>query len=492
MSSVHGMLNQKAKILCTMGPAIASEEKIVALVKAGANAFRLNMSHGSYTSHEHYIACIRAAEEKLKIHLPIIADLQGPKIRVGDFADRETMTLVAGREILLADVSVIKHRKLKPSDTLVPVTYPTLSKDVKKGDVLLLDDGLLKIQVRDITDDVVRALVVHGGVLKPRKGINLPNINVSQPAMTTKDRADVRFAIEKDCDYVAVSFVRTAADVENVRRYVAKYGGSQWIIAKIEKPEALTNIDAIIDASDAIMVARGDLGVEIPSQAVPIFQKKIIKLCNAKAKPVITATQMLESMIQNPRPTRAEASDVANAVLDGTDAVMLSAESSVGAYPVEAVHYMRTICTEAERELLGDGLLHHPDALQYDPKEQNTDSIAMAAARIAEESRVSGIASLSYSGKTARLISNRRPKAPILAITTMRSTARKMQLMWGVTGLVVTTITSTDETIETIKQDLVREKYFPAGSIVVFTIGRPLVGRARTNMLSIETLEAVR
>jgi len=489
MATAHGSLHHKAKILCTMGPAIASVDKIVALVKAGANAFRLNMSHGSYSSHEHNINCIRQAEDKLGVYLPIIADLQGPKIRVGDFKDKEFMTLVVGREIRLADVGTIRAKKLEESESLVPVQYPTLAKDVQKGDVLLLDDGLLKLQVKDVTDDIVRALVVHGGVLKPRKGINLPGTSVSQPSITSKDRADIRFAIDNDVDYIAVSFVRTSADVENVRRYVGKYGGTQWIIAKIEKPEALQNIEAIIAASDAIMVARGDLGVEIPSQAVPIMQKKIIKLCNHAAKPVITATQMLESMIKAPRPTRAEASDVANAVLDGTDAVMLSAETSVGAYPVEAVHYMRTICTEAENELLGDGLLHHPENAMYEPTESNTDSIAMAAARIAEEARVAGIASLSYSGQTARLISNRRPKAPILAITTMRSIARRMGLLWGVTGLVVDTITSTDETIEHIKSLLVKQKYFTANSTVVFTIGRPLVGRAKTNMLSIEALK---
>jgi pyruvate kinase len=489
MSQHHPALHHKAKILCTMGPAIASEDKIVALVKAGANAFRLNMSHGSYSSHEQYIAAIRGAEAKLGIFLPIIADLQGPKIRVADLGERDYLTLTTGRDVRLADIAVIKHMKLLPSEDLIPVQYPTIAKDVKPGDELLFDDGMLKVKVKKTDGNVVTALVIHGGLLKPRKGINLPNINVSQPALTTKDRADVRFAIEQDCDYVALSFVREAADVESVRRYIAKYGGSQWVIAKIEKPEALTNIEAIIDAADAVMVARGDLGVEVPSATVPIVQKKIIKLCNAKAKPVITATQMLESMIKAPRPTRAEASDVANAVLDGTDAVMLSAETSVGAYPVEAVHYMRTICTEAEHELINDGLLHNPDTPHYDPKEANTDSIAMSAARIAEESRVSGIATLSYSGQTARLISNRRPRTPILAITTMRSVARRMGLLWGTMGVVVDTITTTDETIESIKAHLVRDKYFAPGSLIVFTIGRPLVGRARTNMLSIESLE---
>jgi pyruvate kinase len=357
---------------------------------------------------------------------------------------------------------------------------------VKPGDELLLDDGMMKLQVVDTNGEYVRCRVVYGGELKPRKGINLPQTNVSQPSMTSKDRADVRFAIEHDFDYIALSFVRTAQDVESVRRYITKYGGTQLVIAKIEKPEALENIEAIVEASDVIMVARGDLGVEIPAESVPMVQKQIIRLCNNHAVPVITATQMLESMIRNPRPTRAEASDVANAVLDGTDAVMLSAETSVGAYPVEAVHYMRKICSEAERSLSEDGSIHHPTPTYPLTKEMNTFSIAAAAAHIAEETRVSAIATLTYSGETARLISNRRPRAPILAITTLRSVARRLGLLWGITGVVLETITTTDDTIESIKRMLVAEKIVPAGATVVFTIGRPLVGRARTNMLSIE------
>lgn len=471
-----------------MGPAIATQQKIEQLLRAGANAFRLNMSHGNHDAHAHSVDIIRKAESRTGVYVPIIADLQGPKIRVANFTDVEFMTLVTGTEITLADVSIIRSRKLGTSPTLVPVHYPTLGSDVQRGDVLLFDDGLMQVQVVDTDGELVRVMVTNGGKLKPRKGINLPNINVSQPSITAKDRTDIRFAIEQGVDYIAVSFVRRAADVENVRRYITKHGGNQLIIAKIEKPEALACIEQIIEVSDAIMVARGDLGVEIPAQSVPIAQKRIIKLCNIAAKPVITATQMLESMIQNPRPTRAEASDVANAVLDGTDAVMLSAETSVGAYPVEAVHYMRTICTEAERELADDGLLHQPQAKHFHPTEANTDSIAMAAAHIAEEHRVAAIVSLSYSGRTSRLISNRRPRTPILAVTTDLHVARHMNLNWGVVGMVVDKTESTDDMIERIKAYLVKGKFFAPGSIIVFTIGRPLVGRAKTNMLSIETL----
>ena len=484
-------LRTKAKILCTMGPAVASTTKVVNMVRAGANAFRLNMSHGSYSTHEDFISYIRAAEEKLGVHLPIIADLQGPKIRVGDFgSDITSLNLSNGREVRLADVSVVRAKKLVISDELIPVQYPTLASDVKKGDELLLDDGLLKLQVKSTTKNVVTCVVIHGGTLKPRKGINLPQTSVSQPSMTSKDRADVRFAIEHDVDYIALSFVRQASDIENVRRYINKYGGTQPVIAKVEKPEALDNIEEIVESADVIMVARGDLGVEIPAERVPMVQKNIIRICNEHAVPVITATQMLESMIRAPRPTRAEASDVANAVLDGTDAVMLSAETSVGAYPIEAVHYMRQICMEASNQIEQDGMLFEPQNPKVLTKEQNTASIAMAAAQIAEESRVGAIASLSYSGETVRLISNRRPQAPIICATTLRSVARRMGLLWGVTGLVLDSVTSTDETIEYIKDLLIKDRILPVGSTVIFTIGRPLIGRARTNMISIETLES--
>ena len=488
MNTTRVMLNQKAKILCTMGPAVASTEKVVALVKAGANAFRLNMSHGSHEAHTQFISFIRKAEEELDVHLPIIADLQGPKIRVADFKHVDVIPLANAKEVQIGDVAALRGKKIPANVTVVPVNYPTIAKDVKKGDVLLFDDGLIKVQVKDTDGTIIKAVVVHGGNLKPRKGINLPHTAVSQPSMTPKDRADVRFAVEHGVDYIALSFVRKAEDVETVRKYITKHGGTQWVIAKIEKPEALSNIDAIVDASDAIMVARGDLGVEIAAAAVPSVQKRLIRLCNEKAKPVITATQMLESMIQNPRPTRAEASDVANAVLDGTDAVMLSAETSVGAYPVETVHYMRTICQEAESMLLNDGMPHPHLQMPIGINRSNTESIAVAVYHIAEEKRVSAIISLSYSGETSRLISNQRPRAPIFSVTTERAVARRMGLLWGVTGIVIEQLTNTDETIDYIKASLLKEKLFPPTATVVFTIGRPLVGRARTNMLSLEVL----
>ena len=488
MNTTRSMMHHKVKILCTMGPAIASQEKIVALVKAGATAFRLNMSHGNHETHARNVAIIREVENLLDVHLPIIADLQGPKIRVADFTHVDSIPLVAGTYVRIVDAGIARSSTFTSKETVIPVTYPSVARDVKKGHILLFDDGLIKVQVRDTDGTSVRALVVHGGLLKPRKGLNLPDTDVSQPSMTAKDRADVKFAIQQNVDYIALSFVRKAVDVDALRKAIVKNGGQQWVIAKIEKPEALTNLEGIVHASDAIMVARGDLGVEIPAAAVPIVQKRIIRLCNSLAKPVITATQMLESMIHNARPTRAEASDVANAVLDGTDVVMLSAETSVGAYPVEAVQTMRTICQEAEDVLLNDGRVNDHYEPPHGKQRSNTESIAVAVAQIAEEKRLSAIISLSYSGETSRLISNQRPRAPIFSVTTDQGVARRVGLLWGVTGVVIQTLHSTDETIDYIKASLLKEKLFAPGATVVFTIGRPLVGRARTNMLSIESL----
>jgi pyruvate kinase len=306
--------------------------------------------------------------------------------------------------------------------------------------------------------------------------------------MSDKDKKDVKFAVEQGVDYVALSFVRKPEDIHHIKKVIAKLGGKQWVIAKIEKPEAVTNIDAIVQASDVIMVARGDLGVEIPAAEVPTVQKNIIAVCNRYAKPVITATQMLESMINNPRPTRAEASDVANAVLDGTDVVMLSAETSVGAFPVETVSYMRTICSEAESHCKQDDMRIRRRTLGLPRKEHNTDLIATAAATIAENQDVAGISTLSLSGETALLISNRRPNTPIIAMTEFAEIARRTGLFWGVTGVLIDKVGGTDFTVEHMKQFLKKEQFFKSGESVVITIGRPLVARSRTNMLTIEQI----
>ncbi len=479
--------NYKTKILCTVGPAIKSADKLEEVIRAGGNAFRLNFSHGSHAMHKETIERIRAVEKKLGIAIPIVADVQGPKIRVGDLKN-DVVSLINGREVLLAHDA--HWKRMGCPEEIIPVQYGSLARDVRKGDELLFDDGLLKVKVLETQDNIVRALVSVGGLLKSRKGINLPNVSISQPSLTEKDKADIEFAVEHDCDYIAVSFVRNANDVIAAKTLIRRLKGNQSVIAKIEKPEALVNIKAIIEASDAIMIARGDLGVEIPASKVPTVQKEIIKLCNECAMPVITATQMLESMVQNHRPTRAEASDVANAVLDGTDAVMLSAETSVGAFPIEAVAYMRRICTEAEKlfaasedrlphTILADNL-HEEDAL--------TSSVARAVVAISEEVAIKGIAVLTYTSRTVRFIAHNRPDIPIIAITLQTPTARKVNLLRGVHAVLMQQFTSTDDAVEAIKTKLVRDRLFPSGSQVVITVGRPLQQLARTNMISIEKL----
>jgi len=487
-SSFHNdYVHYYTKILCTMGPAIASKPKIIELVQAGANAFRLNMSHGSHEMHKANIDYIRAAEKELGIYLPIIVDLQGPKIRVSDLKD-SVIQLETGKNIYIADSTQLKKLKTSKPDNIIPVEYPSIAKDVKVGDILLFDDGLMQVIVKKVDNPLILVTVMNGGMLKSRKGINLPNIDISQPSMSDKDKDDVKFAIAHNVDYIALSFVRKAEDIINIKKYIKKSGGSQWVIAKIEKPEAVVNIEDIVKEADAIMVARGDLGVEIPAAEVPSAQKKIIAMCNKYAKPVITATQMLESMIYNPRPTRAEASDVANAVLDGTDVVMLSAETSVGSYPVETVSYMRTICKEAEKHLLQDEIRLRRRESYISGKESIALLIASAAATIAEDPGIKGILTLSLSGETALLISNKRPISPIIAMTEFEHIARRVGLFWGVTGLVIHKVSGTDETVEEMKEFLVKHKYFHKDSTVLITSGRPIVARSRTNMLTIERL----
>lgn len=478
----------KTKILCTFGPAIASEEKVIQLLDAGATAFRLNMSHGSHEVHKRAVEIIRSIEKKRGIYIPILADVQGPKIRVGDL-EGAGVSLINGNTVYFADESVWDKKK-RPAD-LIPVRYATFAKDVTPGSTVLFDDGLLKIKVLSSDGEIVTAIVENGGLLKSRKGINLPNTHVNQPSLTEKDKKDLVFAIEQGCDYLALSFVRTAQDVLEAKEYMRKKGGSMWVVAKIEKPEAIVNIETIVDAADAIMIARGDMGVEIPAAQVPIVQKRIITLCNNQAKPVITATQMLESMIQNPRPTRAEASDVSNAVSDGTDVVMLSAETSVGAYPVEAVSYMRTICREAEEEMIKTAEMQKrraEAALDIKLPDDRADAIAGAVGTIIREMNVDAIAAVTATGKIARYMSSRKFSLPIFSITQDVTISRKVSLLWGVYAVEISNVDNTDEAIEAVRNILVKRKYLAKGATVVISIGRPLNLRSRTNMLSIEQL----
>ncbi len=480
----------RTKILCTVGPAVASPEKLSQLVAAGADAFRLNFSHGTEETHATYVSWIREVERRVGRFIPVVLDLPGPKLRVATLPEG-AVELRAGEEIVLVDTAHYGEVAARErSRVVIPVEFPTIARDLKGGDTVLLDDGKMRLRVvgKEGTR-AVRAVVVVGGVLQSRKGINVPGVRLSLPGLTERDRQGILFAARHACDFVAVSFVRSAEDVLAVRELLQGAGSDAWVVAKIEKPEALADIERIVQAADGIMIARGDLGVEIPAVQVPLVQKRLIALANSKARLVITATQMLESMVQNPMPTRAEASDVANAVLDGTDVLMLSAETSVGAYPVEAVAYMRSICQEAEQ-----ALTVHPEIVRSlveagaTPERVTTDAIAAAAAAIASEQHVQGIVSLTLSGETVRLISKRRPPVPILAVTQSPKVARCVSLLWGTTGVLLERVGSTDETIEEVKRLLRQEGYFMPGERIVITIGRPLVARSRTNMLSIETL----
>jgi pyruvate kinase len=480
----------RTKILCTFGPAIGSTEKIKLLLKAGATAFRLNMSHGSHDVHAESVKLIREVEAEVQTPIPIIADIQGPKLRVGDLPNDGKVSIINGTEALFADERIWEKRG-KP-DTIIPVRYATIATDVKKGDVILFDDGLLKVIVLSTDGEVITTIVENGGILKSRKGLNLPNVPYSDSILTEKDKRDIVFAIQQKADFIALSFVRDAKDIAEARAFITANGGDVWIISKIEKPEAVKNLDEIIEVSDAIMVARGDLGVEMSAAEVPIVQKQIISKCNRRAKPVITATQMLESMIQNPRPTRAEASDVANAVFDGTDCVMLSAETSVGAYPVETVSYMRTICTEAEKEFVARhthiGFMSEQDSILSQLPDTYADAIAGAVSRVSREMYLDGIVTMSMSGKAAAYISSHRLTTPIIAVSEHHPSVRRMQLMWGVQALHFPMQESTDQAIENVKQLIVERGFLKKNSTVVVTVGRPLSKRPRTNMLCIEVL----
>lgn len=415
----------KAKIVCTIGPASASRKIIREMLKSGMNVARLNFSHGDHEGQGRVCAYVREEAAKLKKTVAVLQDLQGIKIRIGDVAGGG-IQLVNNREVSLRPGSLTSDEKN------IYITYPALLQDVKSGDFILIDDGLLKLKVTGRTRDALRAVVVEGGLLRSRKGVNLPSSRTTLAAFTDKDRKDLAFGLIIGVDYVAVSFVRTAADIERVLHW-AKRGNRKLppIIAKIEKPEALRNIDEIIEIVDGIMVARGDLGVEMPTESVPVLQKSLIDLANRKGKLVITATQMLESMTQHSRPTRAEASDVANAVLDGTDALMLSAETTTGKFPVETVKMMQRIIESTEsasvRKLYA----------AYEPGCSFAEATADGACKAAQDIGARAIVVLTHSGFTAKLISKLRPSVPVVAFAPKADVCRRMAIYWGVTPLLL-------------------------------------------------------
>ncbi len=469
----------RTKIVCTLGPASSSAEQISRLIHAGMDVARINFSHGTHDEHLKTLKNLQNAASKSGEPVSVIQDLQGPKIRVGELHPPE-IRLNPGETVTITVAND------NAAERVLSTTYKNLPKDVRPGDCVLLDDGKIELRALRVTDTDVILNVVTGGVLSSHKGINLPGVTVSAPSLTEKDKEDLRFTFENDVDYVALSFVRRAHDVAVLRDFIIENGPKGRkipIIAKIEKGEAITNIDEILKEADAIMVARGDLGVELPSEDVPLLQKMIARKCNEIGKPVIIATQMLESMINSPRPTRAEASDVANAVLDGADAVMLSAETSVGKYPVEAVEVMDRIIRKTE-EQVGQHAVFNPDWL---PLIHEYDPLSRSACVLAYNLKAPTIVVLTHSGSTATHVAKFRPPARIIAVTDREKIMRRLNLVWGIRGLIVEDLKKdTDATFKRIQEQLLDEGFINHGETIVMLAGIPLFEGHPTNTIKVD------
>ena len=476
---------RRTKIVCTIGPATSSEERLEQLMRAGMNVARLNFSHGTHQEHELVIERVRAISARLGCAVAILQDLQGPKIRTGKLQDGKPVTLVDGLQITITTREVVGNAQV------ISTTYKPLPQDVKAGDRILLDDGLLELRALGTGETDVQCEVVYGGELGEHKGINLPGVAVSSPALTEKDREDLRFGIAQGVDYVALSFVRRPEDAREakqlIRQYITETYGSEDsrdipLIVKIEKPEAVEHLDAILAVTDGVMVARGDLGVEMPPEKVPLIQKRIISKCNELGLPVITATQMLESMITNPRPTRAEVNDVSNAILDGTDAVMLSAETSVGAFPIQAVQMMVRIALETEAS-------YHAAAHPIHQHRSLAQAVSHAARALAEDTHVQAIVVFTRSGNSARLISNDRPRVSILAYSPSEHVYDQLALWWGVWPHRISMQGTTENLIALVEQRLLEDGLAQPGEYVVIMGGLPIASQARTNFVKLHRID---
>ncbi len=471
---------RRTKIVCTLGPAVDSEEMIRGLIRAGMDAARFNFSHGTHDEHLKRLHMLNAVRDSIRQPVATILDTKGPEIRIRTFAD-QSVTLAAGDAFTLttADAAGDKSR--------VSVTYKDLHKEVEPGQEILIDDGLVAIRVERIEGREIHCRVENGGALSNHKSINIPGANIHLPAITEKDVEDIRFGVENDFDFIAASFVRRASDVEEIRQVLHRFGGdSVKIIAKIENQEGVDNMEEIIKVSDGVMVARGDLGVEIPAARVPIIQKRLIHKCLLEGKPVITATQMLDSMIRNPRPTRAEVSDVANAVFDGTSCVMLSGETASGRYPLEAVEAMADIVKEAERSA--------PHWKQFEEFKMVSapsvnDAITHTGCLTARDLRAKAILTATASGHTARMTARFRPACPVVALTMHEKVRRQLAICWGVTPLLTGEVTSTDRILAMACQVAVREKIVKKGDTVVITAGVPLGRAGQTNLLKAHVID---
>lgn len=470
---------KKTKILATIGPASNNYEMIKSLAMAGANVFRLNFSHGSHEVHQEVIKIIRQVNIEMNCNLGILQDLQGPKIRVGEVENN-------GVEIKPGDKITITNDPVVGTATLVSTVYKNLPQDVQTGEHILIDDGNLEVVVNDTDGKNVNCTVIHGGILKSRKGINLPNTKVSAPSLTEKDIEDLYFGLEQDVDWIALSFVRSAEDIHDLRNRIQAAGKHCKIVAKIEKPEALENIDEIIEATDAIMVARGDLGVEVPMEIVPLWQKKMVEKCKVACKPVIIATQMMESMIQNPRPTRAETNDVATAVLDGADAVMLSAETASGKYPVNAVKAMTSIITYLEENA---DIYHNLYKIDENNDTFLSNNLILMASRLSRNVKAKAIVGITSSGFTGFRLASHRPSASIFVFTRNQKLLTQMSLVWGVRAYYYESQVSTDATFEDIENTLKGDGHVVKGDVIINTASMPLKEKGKTNMLKVHVVE---
>lgn len=466
---------RKTKIIATIGPSCGNVEILMKMLEAGLNVARLNFSHGTREGHLKYIKALKEASSKTKKPLAIMLDTKGPEIRLG-YLENNLVGLEEGQEVILTTKEILGNKEI------LPVIYKGLPQNVQKGDKILISDGLISLEVLGTSQDEVKCLVENEGEISSQKGVNLPGIAVNLPAITEKDKEDIAFGVEQEVDFIAASFVRKAGDILEIKELVAKLGGEIDIIAKIENREALNNLDEIIQVSDGVMVARGDLGVEIPVEEIPLAQKIIIDKCNVMGKPVIIATQMLESMISNPRPTRAEASDVANAVFDRTDAIMLSAETAAGEYPLDALKTMSRIAKKAE-SVWGEETWF---GKTFNPKSQAiTDAISHATCTIAHDLGAKFILTFTETGHTARMVSKYRPLAPITAISPNPRVIRKMALVWGVYPLLVERAKNTDAMIDLAISASLRENLIFPGDLVVITAGVPVGINGTTNLIKV-------
>jgi pyruvate kinase len=473
----------RTKIVCTIGPASREPAILEALIKAGMDVARLNMSHGDIEYHRENIRLIRRLSEQLKKPVAILADLQGPKLRVGNMP-------AGGVNLATGDTLALTTEPIVGAPGRVSVQYEGLHEAVKPGDRILIDDGLIELEVSEVQDSEILTKVVIGGVLFSNKGINLPHASLAIPAITEKDREDLKFALEEQVDWIALSFVRTAEEVLELKDLIREdsaFGRSTPVIAKIEKPEAVDKIDAIIKAADGIMVARGDLGIEMSTEAVPMIQKSIIVKCNHIGKPVITATQMLDSMIRNPRPTRAEASDVANAILDGSDAIMLSGETAVGKYPVLAVETMVRIACETEIAQVALPMREIP----AHPGHGFAQAVGHATVDTATELGAAAIVAPTVSGETALTIARYRPNCPIIAVTPSPITQRRLILVWGVYPILAERSETTDQVISDAVEVAQKHGYVAEGDIVIVTGGSVGYGVGTTNLMKVHLIERV-